>query len=80
MLSPLCQSEYSVRDSFTFVTDILCVEKHNYVMARVDIVSLFTWIPVDETYNIITNKAFKNSEMLCGYFKKLFKRIFDICC
>ena len=79
-LCPLCHSEYSVRDSSTFVRDILCVENQNYVMASFDIVSLFTCIPVEETYNIITSRAFNNSEMFCGYSKKLFKRIFDICC
>ena len=80
MLSPLCQSEYSVCASFTFVRDILCIENHNYVIASFDNVSLFTCIPVDENYNRIPSKTFNNSEMSCGYTKKLFKRIFDICC
>ena len=31
--------------------------------------SLFTCIVVDETYNIITSKAFSNSEIFCDYSK-----------
>ena len=33
MLSLLNQSQYSVRESFTFVWDRHCVENRNYVMA-----------------------------------------------
>ena len=62
MLSPLCQSEFSVRDSFTFVRDQLCVENCNYVMSSVDIVSLFTSVPGVESYKIVTSKTFNNSE------------------
>ena len=79
-LSPLCQSEYSVSASFTFVRDILCIENHNYVMASFGIVSLFTCIPVDEDYNRITSKTFNNSETFCGCSKMLFKHIFVIYC
>ena len=49
-------------------------------MASFDIMSIFTCIPADETYNIITNTAFNNSEMFYGYSNKLFKRTSDICC
>ena len=80
MLSPLCQNEYSVRDTFSFVRDRVSAENGKYGMAIFNVWSLFMCIPVDEAYNTNTSKGFNYSDMFCEDFKKLFKRIFDICC
>ena len=74
--SLLCQNKFFVHDSFTFVWDIPGVENRNNVEASLDIVSFVICIHGDETYNIVTCEAFCNSKMFCGYFGKLFKRVF----
>ena len=70
LLSPMCRSEYSVKDSFTFANEIQNFSNHNYVIASIDIVSLFTSIPVDETYEVITGKVFKGVDEFEGLRKK----------
>ena len=66
----MCRSEYSVKDSFTFAIEIKNFCNHNYVIASIDIVSLFTCIPVDETYEVITGKVFKGVDK----FERLSKK------
>ena len=49
ILHTITDSIYSVKDSFSFVEEILETENNNYVMCSFDIVSLYTNIPLDET-------------------------------
>ena len=73
MLPSLYQSKYSLHNSFTFIRNILCVDNRNLVTASFDIVSLFMYIPMDETYNINTSKAFNNSEYFLWVLYKVDK-------
>ena len=43
LLSPLIQSIFSVKDSFSFVNEINTLDDHNYVMASFDVVSLYSY-------------------------------------
>ena len=47
-LTPLTQNEYTVTDSFHFAEEI-CKQDPNLYMASLDVDSLFTNIPLDET-------------------------------
>ena len=49
-------------------------------MTSFQFVSFLTYIPVDETHDMNTTKAFNNYELFCGYSEKLIKCLFDICC
>ena len=64
LLSSLVVNDYSVRDTFGFVKEIVSLENNNYVMASFDIKSLFTNIPVSETCEIILEKLFPLSDSL----------------
>ena len=53
-LTPLTQSEYTVTDSFHFAEEIYKQDPNLY-MASLDVDSLFTNIPLDETIDICIN-------------------------
>ena len=80
LLSGVCVSPYSVKDSFSFAREIGNFSNNNYVMVSFDINSPFTSIPVDETISIICDRVFplSNSTFL-GFDKKLFTNILDFC-
>ena len=78
-LSHLTKNSYSVKDSFSFVQDIVRQENKDYIMASFDIKSLFTKIPVDETVNIILQRVFSDSTHFKGIDRSFFKKILDNC-
>ena len=47
-MSPLTVNDYTIKDSFTFAKEVINFD-HNLFMASLDVESLFTKIPVDET-------------------------------
>ena len=64
ILKPLATNDYTLKDAFKFSRDILN-QNPNLFMASLDVDSLFTNIPLDETINIIEkllseNKTFHN--------------------
>ena len=64
ILKPLTTNDYTLKDTFEFSRDILN-QNPNLFMASLDVDSLFTNIPLDETINIIEkllseNKTFHN--------------------
>ena len=60
-LTPLTQNEYTVTDSFHFAEEI-CKQDPNLYMASLDVDSLFTNIPLDETINICIDSLYKDDE------------------
>ena len=48
ILSPLTVDDYTFKDSFTFAKEVFNFD-HNLFMASLDVESLFTNVPVDET-------------------------------
>ena len=70
-------NEYTVRDTFHFVS-ILDGKDHRLVMASLDVESLFTNIPLDETIDIVTEKVFENKVKVNGISKRDFKRLLEI--
>ena len=63
ILSPLAIKEYTVKDSFAFAKEIAKTD-YNYVMASLDVESLFTYIPLEETIgNCVNNLFFDKSKI-----------------
>lgn len=79
LLSPVVGNEYSIKDSFHFVTDISNTVNSNYIMASFDVVSLFANIPIEESINIILDLVFENSNLYEGYDRKTFKKLLELC-
>ena len=50
-------NDFSVKDSFSFVSEILSVRSAWY-MCSFDVVGLFTNIPLDQTINIMYQETF----------------------
>ena len=63
LLSDITQNEFTVKDSFTFVDEILTQNSDLY-MASLDVDALCTNIPLDETIDICVKKLFKTSDTL----------------
>ena len=76
-VNPFTSNEYTVKDSFHFVS-ILDDKDHRLVMASLDVESLFTNIPLDETIRIITDKVFGKKRKVSGISKHDFKRLLEI--
>ena len=74
ILEPLTNNKYTVKYSFNFATEIVEQDSSNF-MGRLDIDSLFTNIPLEETIEICTKKLFKNSDFVHG-LKKMNLKIF----
>ena len=63
LLAPFTTNQYSVRDSFSFVEEILSFKNSNtYIMASFDIKSLFKNITLEETVKIASKKLFNSPQ------------------
>ena len=76
-VQPFTTNEYTVKDTFHFVS-ILDGKDHRLIMASLDVESLFTNIPLDETIDILTKKVFKNKRKVSGISRRDFKRLLEI--
>jgi len=77
ILTPLTTNEYTVKDSFSFANDISKVDS-NCVMASLDIESLFTNIPLDETVQYCIDDLFKDKSLFNNFDKKSLKDLLDL--
>ena len=69
IFGPLTNNKYTVKDSLNFATEIVEQGSSNF-MGSLDIDSLFTNIPLEETIEICTNNLLKNSDIVHGLKKK----------
>ena len=80
LLTPFTGNSYTIKDSFTFASEINKFPNKNYTTASFDIKSLFTNIPVSETMDIIINQIFVNDSTIYeGFDRKHFRRLLEIC-
>ena len=77
LLNPLSVGSYMVRDSFSFVQELLNLNfnSSSVVMASFDVTSLFTNIPLDETIDIISNCIFANAVRFHGLTRCEFRKL-----
>ena len=69
ILEPLTKNECTVKNSYEFVNEVSEIKLDQFTMASLDVTSLFTQIPLDETIDIICDSLFKEN----AKFKKLTK-------
>ena len=77
ILKPLTTNEFTVKDSFHFAEEIVD-QQHDLFMGSLDVDSLFTNIPLEETIEICTNELFKESETVEGLSRTEFKDLLSL--
>ena len=69
LLRHLTSNEFTLKDSFEFAK-IICEQDAGLCMASLDVDSLFTNVPLEETINICVNELFKSNSSIHGLNKK----------
>ena len=77
ILKPLTTNESTVKDSFHFPEEIVD-QQHDLFMGSLDVDSVFTNIPLEETIDICTTELFKESETTEGLSKTVFKELLSL--
>ena len=72
ILKPLTTNEFTVKDSFHFAEEIFD-QQHDLFICSLEVASLFTNTPLEETIEICTNELLKESETVEGLSKTEFK-------
>ena len=74
ILNPLTKNEKTVKDSFQFAKEV-CEQDPTLSMGSLDVDSLFTNIPLDETIDICVNQLFENTDTVEGFTKSEHKQL-----
>ena len=69
LLKPFTSNNYTVKDSFDFSKEIT-QQSSKLFMASLDVDSLFTNVPLNETIEICVNELFKSSQTVSGLKKQ----------
>ena len=69
LLRHLTSNQFTLKDSFEF-TKIICEQNAGLFMASLDVDSLFSNGPLEETINICVNELFKSNSSIHGLNKK----------
>ena len=77
ILNTLATNEFTAEDYFHFAEEIV-VQQSDFFMGMLDVDSLITNIPLEETVTICTNELFKESEIVEGLGKYEFKEFFSL--
>ena len=77
ILESLAINKYAVTDSFNFATEFVEQDSSNF-MESLDIDSLFTNIPLEETIEICTNNIFKNNDIIHDLKKSKLKDLLSL--
>ena len=78
ILKPLINRKFTVKDSFSFVHELLSVRDIPF-MCSFDVVSLYTNIPVDQTIEICLNKLYKDNNTVNNITREQMKRLLHYC-
>ena len=79
ILAPFTSKEYIIKDSFSFVEEILALPNANsFVMASFDIKSLFTNIPLEETIDIASQNYFNSINQHRFFTRKFFEGLLSL--
>ena len=77
ILNPLTKNEYTIKDSFQFAEEI-CEQDPTLSVGSLDVDSLFTNIPLDETIDICVNQLFENTDTVEGFTKSELKQLLSL--
>ena len=69
MLKPFTSNSYKIKNFFDFAKDIT-QQSSKLFMASLDVDSLFTKVPFDETIEVCINELFKSSQTVSGLNKE----------
>lgn len=70
LLSPITTNQYTIKDSFHFAKEIVDLNTDGLFMASLDVKSLFTNIPLEETILICIDNIFKKQPNVAGLNKE----------
>ena len=73
----MTSNEYTVKDTFVFA-DKIVEQDPEFFIGSLDVDSLFTNIPLEETFHIRTNTLFENTERVEGLSKIEFKELLSL--
>ena len=74
LIEPITKNNFTVKNSFEFSKEI-CKQNSEYFMASLDVESLFTNIPLEETIKICCDSLYKNQELLSNINKNQFEKL-----
>ena len=77
LLSPHIPSNYTTKDSFTFIEDIKQLNTYGKFLISFDVTSLFTNIPLEETMNIAVDTIFQSYPSV-KFTRKELQKLFKI--
>jgi hypothetical protein len=77
LLKPFTSNQYTVKDSFSFAEDIRTQDSSLY-MSSLDVDSLFTNIPLDETVKICSSLLFRDKFLVDGLTRDDFEQLLTI--
>ena len=77
ILEPLIKSKYTVKDLFNFAIETVEQDSSNF-MGSLDIDSLFTNIPLEETIGICTKNLFNNGGIVHDLEKSEFEDLLSV--
>ena len=77
LLSPHIPSNYTTKDSFTFIEEIKQLNTYGKFLISFDVTSLFTNIPLEETINIAIDTIFQNYPNV-KFTRKELQKLFKI--
>ena len=77
ILSCLTINEFTVKDSFSFAKEIV-EQDSSFYMGSLDVDSLFTNIPLEETINICTESIYDQNDSIEGLNKSEFKELLSL--
>ena len=73
ILDPITKNDFTIKNSFEFSKEILEANP-KYFMASLDVESLFTNIPLEETIKICSNLLYKNQNLVNSLDKDNFEK------
>ena len=74
LIEHIIKNNFTVKNSFEFCKEI-CEQNSEYFMASLDVESLFTNIPLEETIKICCDSLYKNQELLSNINKNQFEKL-----
>ena len=80
LLSPLTRSEQNIISTKDFIEKLRTLRiQEGYKMVSLDVVSLFTKVPLDYTINIILDKIYKEKTIRTKLSKEELKELIELC-
>ena len=80
LLSPLSESEYTVKNSKSFAQKVeLDKIPSNYIIVSLDVKSLFSNVPLDQTISIILNRIYNNRKINTDISQSEMKELRYLC-